>query len=68
MLKQPRLVKKLYAQILEHEDYPLLSKGTRWAFECGIVAGNSWCERENRKWARKIWEHLYWKKWNEEML
>jgi hypothetical protein len=59
-LKQPRRIRQLYQQILQHPDYKMkLSGGTRFAFESGCVSGYSWCEKENNKWSREIWNYLY---------
>lgn len=65
-MQQPRLLKHLYKEIYQHPNYPTLSPGTRFAFECGILMKGSWREVENRKWARQLWDYLYLNKWAEE--
>lgn len=51
-----RLVKK---QIVCHPKYKDLDKNMRWAFETGVLCGLSWCDKENNRWSRDIWAHLY---------
>jgi len=57
--KMPRAIKKLYKQILNHPEYKNQKESLRFAFEAGCVGGGSWCFKENNKWSRKIWRHLY---------
>ncbi len=60
-LKEPRNMKTVYSEILEHPDYKnKLDDNTRWSFEFGCVGGYSHCTRTNNKWARRIWRHLHW--------
>jgi hypothetical protein len=56
----PRLIAKLHKEILAHPDYNTkLSTSTRFAFENGCVHKGSACDKENNKWSRIIWAHLY---------
>ena len=57
--KMPRKIANVHKQILAHPKYPELSAGTKFAFEMGCVEGFSWRARENNKWSREIWRHLY---------
>lgn len=57
--QQPRKIQKLYEQILAHPKYKDLGESTRWAFQMGCVNGLSWATRQNNKWSRRLWKHLF---------
>ena len=58
--KCPRLIKIVHGEIMEHPDYTTkLDASVRWAFEMGCVGMGSFCDKENNKWSRKIWTHLF---------
>jgi hypothetical protein len=58
--KEPRRIARLYRDILRHPEYKSkLPETTRWVFEVACVGGGSQCHKENNKWCRKIWRHLY---------
>ena len=58
--KCPRLIKIVHREIMEHPDYTTkLDASVRWAFEMGCVGMGSFCDKENNKWSRKIWAHLF---------
>lgn len=56
--KMPRVIKKVYKQIKKHPKFPELSDGTRIGFQVAYN-GISWRPRENNKWIRMLWKHLY---------
>jgi hypothetical protein len=58
-LKEPHRLRTLWKQILEHPRYSELSEGTRFAFENAVVGGMSWRVKENNRWSRELWRHLY---------
>lgn len=58
--KCPRLIKIVHSEIMEHPDYTTKLDGSvRWAFEMGCVGMGSFCDKENNKWSRIIWAHLF---------
>ncbi len=58
--KMPHKIKDLHAQILSHTNYNSLSSCLRFCFEGGCVGHLSWMTKENNRWSRVIWKHLYW--------
>lgn len=58
--RMPRIIKTLHRQIMAHPEYKtLLDDNTRWCYETGCVRGASWCDAQNNKWSRQIWQFLY---------
>lgn len=61
--KMPRLMRTVYKQIEEHPDFPAWyntpSGGNATAYQ---AAKNGWSARtrENNRWIRSLWRHLYW--------
>lgn len=56
----PRRMKDVHATILQHPEYKTkLDNTTRWVYESACVGGLSHCKRQNDKWCREIWQHLY---------
>lgn len=57
--KEPRAIKQVYKQIFRHPRWHSLPESTRFALRYAGYHGLSWCTRENNKWARQWWRHLY---------
>lgn len=55
----PRDINLVKRQIVCHPKYKDLDKNLWWAFETGVLCGFSWRDKENNKWSRDIWAHLY---------
>jgi hypothetical protein len=55
----PRNIEVVKKQIVCHPKYNDLSPETRWAFETGVLCGLSWADKENNRWSRQLWAHLY---------
>ena len=56
-MKIPRLVSELYKQIEAHPDF---GRDLRVALYMNSVrSAPPQCARDNNKWARRMWRHLY---------
>lgn len=58
--KMPRLMKKVYEEIMHHPKYKDFNESTHFAFYCGCVQGLSWSTKQNNAWCRQIWRIMYW--------
>lgn len=58
--KEPRAMKTLYKQIMEHPDYKTkLSDDVRSTFHSYCIEGFGFRVKEYKAWARTIWKYLY---------